>query len=77
MVLAGGSIETCVMAVFLRNWKLTAKALTVARGHKAVSLCSPNTVGKHTLGVERVVMVDYRMDGLNSTKPYDAGVVVA
>ena len=70
----------CVMKVFLRNRGLTAKALSVARGRKAIyySVCCLNTVGKHALSVERVVLVDYRMvDGLNSTKPYDACVVVA
>ena len=44
---------------------------------KQYSLCCPNTVGKRTLRIERVVFVDYRMDGFNNTKPYDACVVVA
>jgi len=44
---------------------------------KQYSVCCLNTVGKHALSVERVVLVDYRMDGLNSTKPYDSCVVVA
>ena len=55
----------CVMAVFLRNCELIAeKVPPVARG----SLCRPNTVGKHTLSVERVVFVDYRIcDVMNHT----------
>ena len=36
------------------------------------SWCYPNTVGQLTLSVERVVFVDYHMDGFNSIKPYDA-----
>ena len=65
------------MAEFLRNCELTAKkALSVARDHKAVVLLPEHTVGKHTLSAQRVVFVDYRMDGFISTNPYDACVVV-
>ena len=64
----------CVRKVFSRNLNSLRKRFPSHEVVKQYSVCCLNTVGKHALSVERVVLVDYRMDGLNSTKPYDACV---
>ena len=43
MIQVGGSVIMCVMAVFFRNRDLIAKALSVARGRKAV-VCVARTL---------------------------------
>ena len=66
----GGLVLMCKMAAFLRNCELTAKALSVARGRKAV-VCDARTpwASIHSLTVGRFVFVGHRMNGWFSTAP--------
>ena len=64
----------CVMAVFVRNCELSAKAFPLHEVVKQFSLCCPKHRGQAYVCFCRL---SHGRFSLNRTRPYDACVVVA